>query len=147
MKEQKLESYFGCKIAINTSMSIYRFLIVVGRMGTEMLTNEAGEVTRNFLRAKHTRIKKVSGSSSCWHLSQDITSTTFYRIFSARRYILVPNYRQILGKIISMLNLVFSLQDSHSRSKKHLRNSLGSSSQNSESSDKQELDLEFRLSL
>ncbi|XP_052482789.1 U2 small nuclear ribonucleoprotein A'-like isoform X1 [Gossypium raimondii] len=36
----------------------------------------------NFLRAKHTWIKKVSGSSSCWHLSQDITSTTFYRVQS-----------------------------------------------------------------
>ncbi|MFQ6634616.1 hypothetical protein Gotur_010913, partial [Gossypium turneri] len=34
-----------------------------------------------------------------------------------------------------------------SRSKKHLSNSLGLSSQNSESSDTQELDLEFRLSL
>ncbi|TYI70376.1 hypothetical protein E1A91_D08G217200v1 [Gossypium mustelinum] len=46
-----------------------------------------------------------------------------------------------------MLNLVFSLQDSHSRSKKHLSNSLGSSSQNSESSDTKELDLKLRLSL
>nr|KJB34159.1 hypothetical protein B456_006G051000 [Gossypium raimondii]KJB34160.1 hypothetical protein B456_006G051000 [Gossypium raimondii] len=26
MKEQKLESYFGCKIAINASMSIYHFI-------------------------------------------------------------------------------------------------------------------------
>ncbi|MFQ6650596.1 hypothetical protein Gotur_022155, partial [Gossypium turneri] len=46
MKEQKLESYFGRKIAIDASMSIYQFLIVVGCIGTEMLTNEAGEVTR-----------------------------------------------------------------------------------------------------
>lgn len=45
MKEQKLESYFGRKIAVDASMSIYQFLIVVGRVGTEMLTNEAGEVT------------------------------------------------------------------------------------------------------
>lgn len=45
MKEQKFESYFGRKIAIDASMSIYQFLIVVGRTGTEMLTNEAGEVT------------------------------------------------------------------------------------------------------
>ncbi|KAK4750916.1 hypothetical protein SAY87_004398 [Trapa incisa] len=45
MKEQKFESYFGRKIAIDASMSIYQFLIVVGRSGTEMLTNEAGEVT------------------------------------------------------------------------------------------------------
>ncbi|KAK9064279.1 hypothetical protein SSX86_015659 [Deinandra increscens subsp. villosa] len=45
MKEQKFESYFGRKVAIDASMSIYQFLIVVGRIGTEMLTNEAGEVT------------------------------------------------------------------------------------------------------
>ncbi|CAH8361970.1 unnamed protein product [Eruca vesicaria subsp. sativa] len=45
MKEQKFESYFGRKIAVDASMSIYQFLIVVGRTGTEMLTNEAGEVT------------------------------------------------------------------------------------------------------
>ncbi|XP_039131450.1 flap endonuclease 1-A-like [Dioscorea cayenensis subsp. rotundata] len=45
MKEQKFESYFGRKIAIDASMSIYQFLIVVGRIGTETLTNEAGEVT------------------------------------------------------------------------------------------------------
>ncbi|MBA0856901.1 hypothetical protein Goshw_004674, partial [Gossypium schwendimanii] len=37
--------------------------------------------------------------------------------------------------------------DSHSRSKKHCSNSLGYSSQNSESTDTQELDLELRLSL
>ncbi|KAF3775855.1 Flap endonuclease 1 [Nymphaea thermarum] len=45
MKQRKLESYFGRKIAIDASMSIYQFLIVVGRTGTETLTNEAGEVT------------------------------------------------------------------------------------------------------
>ncbi|WJX58542.1 Elongation of fatty acids protein 2, variant 2 [Trifolium repens] len=45
MKENKFESYFGRKIAVDASMSIYQFLIVVGRSGTEMLTNEAGEVT------------------------------------------------------------------------------------------------------
>jgi hypothetical protein len=45
MKEQKFESYFGRRIAIDASMSIYQFLIVVGRTGNEMLTNEAGEVT------------------------------------------------------------------------------------------------------
>ncbi|XP_052887569.1 uncharacterized protein LOC108458093 isoform X3 [Gossypium arboreum] len=39
------------------------------------------------------------------------------------------------------------IQDSHSKNKKHHSNSLGSSSQNSESSDTQELYLELRLSL
>ncbi|KAH9624040.1 hypothetical protein KSS87_008633, partial [Heliosperma pusillum] len=46
MKEQKFDSYFNRKIAIDASMSIYQFLVVVGRSGTQMLTNEAGEVTR-----------------------------------------------------------------------------------------------------
>ncbi|KAK3441389.1 hypothetical protein EUGRSUZ_B01342 [Eucalyptus grandis] len=46
MKEQKLESYFGRRIAVDASMSIYQFLVVVGRKGTQMLTNEVGEVTR-----------------------------------------------------------------------------------------------------
>lgn len=45
MKEMKFEAYFGRKIAIDASMSIYQFLIVVGRQGSELLTNEAGEVT------------------------------------------------------------------------------------------------------
>ncbi|KAK6143813.1 hypothetical protein DH2020_024161 [Rehmannia glutinosa] len=50
MKEQKLESYFGREIAIDASMSI-----VVGRRGTELLTNEAGEVTRILKRADATK--------------------------------------------------------------------------------------------
>ncbi|CAI9101403.1 OLC1v1038718C1 [Oldenlandia corymbosa var. corymbosa] len=54
LKEQKFESYFGRKIAIDASMSIYQFLIVVGRSGTEMLTNEAGEVTSH-LQGMFTR--------------------------------------------------------------------------------------------
>ncbi|XVE63188.1 hypothetical protein DITRI_Ditri06bG0180200 [Diplodiscus trichospermus] len=54
MREQKFESYFGRKIAIDASMSIYQFLIVVGRSGTEMLTNEAGEVTSH-LQGMFTR--------------------------------------------------------------------------------------------
>ncbi|RAL50097.1 hypothetical protein DM860_007771 [Cuscuta australis] len=49
MKEQKFESYFGRKIAIDASMSIYQFLIVVGRSGSEMLTNEAGETTSHLV--------------------------------------------------------------------------------------------------
>jgi len=34
----------------------------------------------NILHAKHIRIRKVFDSSSCWHSSQDITSTTFYKV-------------------------------------------------------------------
>uniref|UniRef100_A0A804HT75 Flap endonuclease 1 n=1 Tax=Musa acuminata subsp. malaccensis TaxID=214687 RepID=A0A804HT75_MUSAM len=45
IKEQRFENYSGRKIAIDASMSIYQFLVVVGRNGMETLTNEAGEVT------------------------------------------------------------------------------------------------------
>ncbi|KAF7851618.1 hypothetical protein BT93_L3499 [Corymbia citriodora subsp. variegata] len=40
MKQQKLESYFGRRIAIDAGMSIYQFF------GTQMLTNEASEVSK-----------------------------------------------------------------------------------------------------
>ncbi|KAK6911723.1 XPG, N-terminal [Dillenia turbinata] len=55
MKEQKFESYFGRKIAVDASMSIYQFLIVVGRIGTETLTNEAGDVTSSHLQGMFSR--------------------------------------------------------------------------------------------
>ncbi|XP_056175159.1 flap endonuclease 1-like isoform X2 [Syzygium oleosum] len=54
MREQKLESYFGRRIAVDASMSIYQFLVVVGRKGTHMLTNEAGQVTSH-LQGMHYR--------------------------------------------------------------------------------------------
>ncbi|KAM0843553.1 hypothetical protein ACQ4PT_057595 [Festuca glaucescens] len=49
MREQKFESYFGRRIAVDASMVIYGFLIVVGRTGAEMLTNEAGDITSHVL--------------------------------------------------------------------------------------------------
>ncbi|GKV44242.1 hypothetical protein SLEP1_g51440 [Rubroshorea leprosula] len=54
IEEHKFESFFGRKIAIDASMSIYHFLIVVGRSGTEMLTNQSGEVTSH-LQGMFTR--------------------------------------------------------------------------------------------
>ncbi|KAL6784452.1 RAD2 [Auxenochlorella protothecoides x Auxenochlorella symbiontica] len=45
MKEQKFENYFGRKIAVDASMHIYAFMVVVGRTGDQTLTDEAGNVT------------------------------------------------------------------------------------------------------
>ncbi|KAL6636591.1 hypothetical protein ACP70R_024163 [Stipagrostis hirtigluma subsp. patula] len=42
--QRRVEDYRGRIIAVDASLSIYQFLIVVGRKGTEHLTNEAGEV-------------------------------------------------------------------------------------------------------
>jgi flap endonuclease-1 len=44
IKEHDLKSYFGRKIAIDASMSIYQFLVAV-RTGADNLTNDAGDVT------------------------------------------------------------------------------------------------------
>eukprot|EP00241_Pyramimonas_parkeae_P019019 CAMPEP_0114292640 /NCGR_PEP_ID=MMETSP0059-20121206/9172_1 /TAXON_ID=36894 /ORGANISM="Pyramimonas parkeae, Strain CCMP726" /LENGTH=386 /DNA_ID=CAMNT_0001414307 /DNA_START=15 /DNA_END=1175 /DNA_ORIENTATION=- len=45
VREQKFESYFGRKVAVDASMHIYSFLMVIGRLGESTLTNEAGETT------------------------------------------------------------------------------------------------------
>lgn len=42
---ERFENYFGRRIAVDASMHIYQFLIVVGRQGDQLLTTEAGEVT------------------------------------------------------------------------------------------------------
>ncbi|KAJ3703791.1 hypothetical protein LUZ61_007496 [Rhynchospora tenuis] len=44
-----MEDYAGREVAIDASLCIYQFLIVVGRRGVETLTNEAGEVTSHLL--------------------------------------------------------------------------------------------------
>ncbi|KAG2534099.1 flap endonuclease 1-B-like [Panicum virgatum] len=43
--QRRVEDYRGRVISVDASLSIYQFLIVVGRKGTELLTNESGEVT------------------------------------------------------------------------------------------------------
>jgi len=45
MREQKFESYLDRKVAIDASMHIYQFMMVIGRQGDQTLTNDAGEVT------------------------------------------------------------------------------------------------------
>eukprot|EP00325_Prymnesiales_sp_UTEX-LB-985_P020551 CAMPEP_0174734272 /NCGR_PEP_ID=MMETSP1094-20130205/62969_1 /TAXON_ID=156173 /ORGANISM="Chrysochromulina brevifilum, Strain UTEX LB 985" /LENGTH=76 /DNA_ID=CAMNT_0015937065 /DNA_START=35 /DNA_END=261 /DNA_ORIENTATION=+ len=49
IKEGNIDNYFGRKIAIDASMSIYQFLIAVRSAGdgnaSGQLTNDAGEVT------------------------------------------------------------------------------------------------------
>lgn len=45
IRENAISAFFGRKVAIDASMSIYQFLIAVRSEGN-MLTNEAGETTR-----------------------------------------------------------------------------------------------------
>lgn len=47
LKQNEIKNYFGRKVAVDASMSIYQFLIAVRSEGN-MLMNEAGETTRSF---------------------------------------------------------------------------------------------------
>lgn len=46
IKSNEIKSYFGRKVAIDASMSIYQFMIAVRQQDGQMLTNEMGETTR-----------------------------------------------------------------------------------------------------
>ena len=61
-QEIKIEAYFGRKVAIDASMSMYQFLIAMQRPdGSNMLTNDAGEVTShiNGLMMRTTKMLEV----------------------------------------------------------------------------------------
>lgn len=47
IRTNEMKSYFGRKIAIDASMSLYQFLIAVRQDGSQ-LTDENGETTRYF---------------------------------------------------------------------------------------------------
>ena len=60
IKEGKIENYFGRKIAIDASMSIYQFLIQVRLQGGEgQLTNENGEVTSHLSGMMYRTIRMM----------------------------------------------------------------------------------------
>ncbi|XP_073232533.1 flap endonuclease 1-like [Porites lutea] len=57
-KENEIKNYFGRKIAIDASMSIYQFLIAVRSDGSQ-LTNEAGEITSHLMGMFYRTIRMV----------------------------------------------------------------------------------------
>lgn len=66
MKENDIKNYFGRKIAIDASMSIYQFLIAVRSDGSQ-LTNEAGETTSHLMGMFYRTIRMVeNGIKPCY---------------------------------------------------------------------------------
>ena len=59
IKEHKMDSYFGRKIAVDASMSIYQFLIAVRQGEQGQLTNEAGEVTSHITGMLYRTIRMM----------------------------------------------------------------------------------------
>jgi len=59
LKEGTMDTYFGRKIAIDASMSIYQFLIAVRQQGEGQLTNDAGEVTSHLTGMLYRTIRML----------------------------------------------------------------------------------------
>ena len=59
IKEGNIDNYFGRKIAVDASMSIYQFLIAVRQIGEGQLTNEAGEVTSHLTGMLYRTIRMM----------------------------------------------------------------------------------------
>lgn len=58
IKEHELKAYFGRKVAIDASMSIYQFLIAVRQDGSN-LSNEAGETTSHLMGLFYRTIRLI----------------------------------------------------------------------------------------
>ncbi|CAH1779380.1 unnamed protein product [Owenia fusiformis] len=58
VKENEIKNYFGRKVAIDASMSIYQFLIAVRQDGSA-LTNEAGETTSHLMGIFYRTIRML----------------------------------------------------------------------------------------
>lgn len=58
VRETEFKNYFGRKVAIDASMSIYQFLIQV-RQGGENLTNDAGETTSHLMGIFYRTIRMI----------------------------------------------------------------------------------------
>ncbi|XP_065676182.1 flap endonuclease 1-like [Hydra vulgaris] len=58
MKENEIKNYFGRKIAIDASMSIYQFLIAVRSEGNQ-LTNDSGETTSHLMGLFYRTIRML----------------------------------------------------------------------------------------
>jgi len=58
MKENEIKNYFGRKVAIDASMSIYQFLIAVRSDGNQ-LTNEHGEITSHLMGLFYRTIRML----------------------------------------------------------------------------------------
>ncbi|XP_029636733.1 flap endonuclease 1 [Octopus sinensis] len=58
LKDNEIKNYFGRKIAIDASMSIYQFLIAVRQDGSN-LTNESGETTSHLMGIFYRTIRMI----------------------------------------------------------------------------------------
>ena len=58
-RENEIKNYFGRKVAIDASMSLYQFLIAVRQDGGAMLTTESGDTTSHLMGMFYRTIRMV----------------------------------------------------------------------------------------
>ncbi|KAG9510378.1 Flap endonuclease 1, partial [Fragariocoptes setiger] len=58
IKEQEIKAYFGRRIAIDASTSLYQFLIAI-RMQSDLMTNDSGETTSHLIGFLHRTVKLI----------------------------------------------------------------------------------------
>ncbi|RUS27695.1 PIN domain-like protein [Jimgerdemannia flammicorona] len=67
IKSNEIKSYFGRKVAIDASMSIYQFMIAVRQQDGQMLTNEFGETTSHLMGMFYRTIRMIdNGIKPCY---------------------------------------------------------------------------------
>jgi len=59
IRENEIKNYFGRKVAIDASMSLYQFLIAVRQDGGAMLTTESGDTTSHLMGMFYRTIRMV----------------------------------------------------------------------------------------
>ena len=59
IKENEIKNYFGRKVAIDASMSLYQFLIAVRQEGGAQLTTEDGSTTSHLMGMFYRTIRMV----------------------------------------------------------------------------------------
>ena len=86
IKECEIKNYFGRKVAIDASMSLYQFLIAV-RADGNMLTDDDGETTSHLVGMFYRTIRYVS-ALRIEYLAQSISCRVFL-VANKRLYIRV----------------------------------------------------------
>ncbi|EXX64634.1 flap endonuclease 1 [Rhizophagus irregularis] len=67
IKSNEIKNYFGRKVAIDASMSIYQFLIAVRQQDGQQLTTESGETTSHLMGIFYRTIRMVeNGIKPCY---------------------------------------------------------------------------------
>ncbi|CAI2165308.1 1246_t:CDS:10 [Funneliformis geosporum] len=67
IKHNEIKNYFGRKVAIDASMSIYQFLIAVRQQDGQQLTTETGETTSHLMGIFYRTIRMVeNGLKPCY---------------------------------------------------------------------------------